>query len=229
MIYRQTLTVPVERVDFPSTQYRHETYEKKQIVLHYTASGAEVYGDLHHWRKTASRIATAFIVDRNGVIHEVFEPTKWAYHLGVGLRDNKVLLKYKQNGSLYDQHSIGIEIDNYGYLKYDKKKKIFTTAYGNQIDRDLAQHYLVKHRGHEWYEVFPVIQVEGVKQLLIGLSNQFSIPLNYYGDEFDVCTRALEFEKGVFTHNSYVSANLRTDIPPDPRIVEMWMNLPKSA
>ena len=46
-----------------------------------------------------NRIATAYIVERDGTIFEVFDPRHWAFHLGL-----------KGSQGQVDRRSIGIEI-----------------------------------------------------------------------------------------------------------------------
>ena len=49
--------------NFPSSQYVNERTTKRQIVLHHTASGPGVDGDINWWMKTPERVATHFIID----------------------------------------------------------------------------------------------------------------------------------------------------------------------
>lgn len=61
------------RVQFPESQFIKEETVKTQIVLHHTASGPGVDGDLAWWRKTPERVATHFIIDRAGQIYQLFD------------------------------------------------------------------------------------------------------------------------------------------------------------
>lgn len=58
--------------NFPDTQYLKERTVKRQIVLHHTASGPGVDGDINWWMRTPERVATHFIIDREGQVHQLF-------------------------------------------------------------------------------------------------------------------------------------------------------------
>jgi N-acetyl-anhydromuramyl-L-alanine amidase AmpD len=83
------------------------------IVLHYTEGGT-ASGAVSWWQtqyresgnKTA--VGTAFVVDRDGTIYEVFDhKTRWAWHLGI-------------NDGTQDRRAIGIEFVCWGGLLRDK-------------------------------------------------------------------------------------------------------------
>ena len=100
--------------DFTSREYNKAVYDKKQIVLHHTASGNGVNGDINWWLKVKKRIGTCILIARDGTIHQVFSSKYWAYHLGENGKDHVSLgLRYRRN----DMESIGIEIDSWGGLK----------------------------------------------------------------------------------------------------------------
>ena len=56
-------------------------------------------GTVEHWQNTTSRTATAYIVEKNGTIYEVFDPKYCVYHIGPG-----------SSATPDEQRSIGIEI-----------------------------------------------------------------------------------------------------------------------
>jgi len=52
---------------------------------------------------------------------------------------------------------------------------------------------------------------------------RYNIPLDYNEDVWDVTTRALSGEPGLYTH---VSVRYdKSDVYPDPRLIEMWKGL----
>ena len=70
-------------VNFPVEQYIATATGKNQIVIHHTVSGSGVDGDINHWLSSSARVATALIIDREGVIHQCFSSRYWAHHLGI--------------------------------------------------------------------------------------------------------------------------------------------------
>ena len=55
--------------------------------------------DIFPLQDDPARIATAYLVDTDGAIYEVFDPAFWAFHLGLQGTKGK-----------HDKRSIGIEI-----------------------------------------------------------------------------------------------------------------------
>lgn len=66
----------------PVDQYFNETPKKDLIVLHHTVGGS-AKSTFDYWRTDPEHIGTAYIVERDGTIYEVFSPECWAYHLGL--------------------------------------------------------------------------------------------------------------------------------------------------
>lgn len=95
--------VNVDRsLHLPKAQYFPGTYEKDLIVMHHTAGGSP-RSSLNGWIADKTRVGTAYFVDRDGTVYEVFPPDGAAGNLGLGGRQ--------------ETRSIGIEICNWGWLK----------------------------------------------------------------------------------------------------------------
>jgi len=90
--------------NFPDNQYVKEASRKEMIVLHHTVSSS-VQSAIEWWKVSKERVATAFIIAKDGMIHQVFDPECWAYHIGKGSTTEQ------------NRRSIGIEIVNEGMLK----------------------------------------------------------------------------------------------------------------
>src|SRR5919109_600338 len=87
-----------------AAEYFAHSHPKDLVVLHHTV-GASARSTFESWRTDGKRIATAYIVERDGAIYEIFPPECWAYHIGVkGRRE-------------LDRRSIGIEIASEGALE----------------------------------------------------------------------------------------------------------------
>jgi len=79
---------------------------KDLLVLHHTVGGTAL-STINFWKTDPNRIATAYVIERNGEIYEVFDPKYWAFHLGL-----------KGTGGAVDKRSIGIEIASEGGLTH---------------------------------------------------------------------------------------------------------------
>lgn len=212
----------IKVVDFPLKDYSQEEFPKKQIVLHHTVSGNGVTGDIKTWEDDPAVVGTCMIIDHDGTPYQLFSSKYWAWHLGIG---NKAR----------DSQSIGIEIDNWGWLipgdgktkKFgnppkDVKTEVgkFYAYYGNAVDVDM-QFYPSGFRGYNYYQKYTNEQIRTVGELLLFWKQKYGIPLTYHENMWDVSQDALSGVPGVWTHVSYRPANAKTDLHPQPEVIEM--------
>ena len=201
----------------PFDAYFQEVTEKRQIVLHHTASGGGVEGDIAWWSRNGNHISTPYIIGRDGVITEVYNPKYWSYHLGVAGKLNK--------DHILDKISIGIEIDNWGYLKKTPDGK-FKTYSGQEVPADdvVVQRHMF--RGHIYWEKYTEKQIAAVVELVSSLCSQFNITPVYHSTEgVYTCYQALHQVSGVYGHCAYRTD--KTDIYPyqpleDALFVALW-------
>ncbi len=202
--------VPVNRSAFvlPPKEFASEIIRKDLIVLHFTA-GRTAKSAFDTWRTDPQRVATAYLVDVDGTIHEVFPPQFWAAHLGI-----------KGTRNAHDKRSIGIEIANVGPLqpsgddpavlnwwpKRSPQADEFTTPFC-RLDES-SRYVATPYRGKSHFASFPEIQVDAVAALVRELCAQFSIrPILPAGAKrFECDPPTFASYKGVCSH-----ANFRTD------------------
>jgi len=230
------LDVVFHEVDFPVNRYYTALYEKLQAILHHTVSGEGVRGDINTWLASEYRIATPYIVARNGDIYVCFDDKYWAYHLGLKNQDfHKVGKSYQK----IDPQSIGIEMDSWGGLLLGNgKPHNFGTAskpkwvntitgkyyavYGNVVDCEVV-HYPEAYRGFYYFEKYTDKQLLSVSLLLQTINKEHNIPLDYNEGMFDLSPKALGLEKGVFGHTSYRSD--KSDIHQQVELKQMLRKL----
>jgi N-acetyl-anhydromuramyl-L-alanine amidase AmpD len=216
----------IKMLVLPDGQYVKEEYPKKQIVLHHTASGDNIEGIIADWAVTKERVATAFIIKRDGTPYQTFSSKYFAWHLGAS------------NLSL-EQRSIGIELASWGYLVKGNGtvqsiggkmvKTIpgkFYADYGNIVECDV-QEYKDGFRGHTYYEKYSNEQIITVGEILLFFKQKYNIPLTYNEDMWNVTKRALNGDPGIWAHVSYLPASMRTDIHPQPEMIEMIKTISK--
>jgi hypothetical protein len=199
----------IETIDFPKNQYCQDIYEKRQIVLHHTV-GSSVEGAISEWKKTADRVATCIIIDRAGIPWQLFSSRYWAYHLKAG------------NENL-DKHSIAIELVNWGQLK-PLQNGMFKNYYGKNIVT-IAQYYPQAFRGHNYFEKYTNAQIQTVGELILYWNKIYNIPLDYHEDMWDISSAALNGTPGIWTHVSYRPAPAKSDLHPQPEMIEMIRSL----
>jgi len=218
----------IKMVDFPKEQYYQTVHPKKQIVLHHTVSGVGVEGDLRSWLATASRIATAIIIDREGVIWQCFSSKHWGHHIGVKSTVLKSLdiAEYRTQNLKLNKESISIELDNWGWLTKDGDK--YKAAYGNTVRGLEITEYPDEFRGKQYFESYSYKQLKTLGEILLFWNNRYDIPLDYNEDMWDISKDALMGKSGVWTHVSYrpfPEDHLKTDCHPDPNLISLLKSL----
>lgn len=208
---------------FPSSQFVNETTTKRQIVLHHTASGPSVSGDIAWWKKTPERVATHFIIDREGQVHQLFSERNWAYHLGL---TNKNFTDFGQTYKQLDKQSIGIEIDSWGPLQKGTDGKYYPIGKAGKtqpVTRITEYCNSNRFKGYTTWESYTPKQIESLRDLLRELCSRHNIPKTYNPSMWAVLPDALRGTPGIFTHLSYRRDKL--DCHPQPELIAMLKTL----
>lgn len=217
MIKLEDLNLEAHPLD--ENQYIRQEWSKKQIYLHHTVGGPDGKRDIDNWNRNKARIGTAVCISRDGTIVQAFSSRYWAYHLG--LKESAFDSKGLPYVSL-DKISIGIELCSYGPLKLEDGK--FKNVYGTVVDDSEVIELDKPWRGWgtHWHK-YTDEQIESTRKLLLFWGQRYNIPLEYNEDIWDVTMRALMAEPGVYTHCSVRYD--KSDIYPDPRVIEMLKSL----
>ena len=219
-------------------QYFKEHTDKTNICLHHTVGGS-AKSTFDYWQSNPDRIATAYIVERDGTIYEVFDPSYWAHHLGLKMAKN----------ILYNQRTIGIELASEGALRTGHELNLQTNddkfdenyLYAFDIDvkpfknakklyhrfNDTSKFYDsgIEFRGYMFFDVYDEPQTIATIALVNHLCEQFNIPKQLIpnADKFEFDTSILTNDwKGIYTH-----VNVRQD-KSDLSTAWTWDRLQKS-
>jgi N-acetyl-anhydromuramyl-L-alanine amidase AmpD len=164
------------------------------------------------------KVATAFIIGSKGTIVQCFSSKHWAYHLGL---KEDIFNEAKVSYQSLDKISIGIEICNYGPLT--KRNGYYYNYLNARVDYTEVEFLSTKYKGHIYWQKYTDAQIESTRQLLVYLCDTYKIPRDYYASIFDIDKRALQGDRGIFTHNSVRKD--KSDIYPCPRMIAMLENL----
>lgn len=138
---------------------------KDLIVLHHTVGGTAA-STIGYWQTDPQRIATAYVVERDGTLFETFDPKFWAFHLGL-----------KGTQGAVDKRSIGIEIASEGGL-LARGDKLY--CFDKVSDRTEFKQEYYDHgapwRGYRYFDVYAPAQIDTVIWLINQLTSQFAIP-----------------------------------------------------
>lgn len=217
----QLYTLSILKQPLQKGQYVDEVTSKNQIVIHHTAGyGAD--STINYWNSNKERVATNYIIDRNGKIIECVPPDKWAYHLYVNSPGNKIPNTYKKLGETYDKHSIGIELCNLGPLKVMGGR--FLDIYNKRVPNEKVYKLSIPFKGFVYYERYSPQQLLALENLIIMLCNKYDIPvLDEYKNFFDINLNALTKIPGIYTHVNYRTD--KSDAFPYQPLVDMLNGL----
>jgi hypothetical protein len=214
--------------NFSKNQYIQEEHSKTQIYIHHTAGNSDPLGVFKGWESNQERISTCVVIGgkpansksawSDGEVIQGFSSKFWGYHLGL---KESTFQRFKLPYKSLDKSSIGIEICNWGQLTLKNGK------FYNYVNRIVNAEDVVElpkeHRGFKYYHAYTDNQIAAVKELLIGWKDKYGISLKYNDDIWDVTTRALKGDAGVYTHNSVRFD--KVDVSPQPKLIEMLKSL----
>lgn len=200
-----------------SDNYFGEAQTKDLIVLHFTAGGTTA-GAISTF-SNGSRVAVAYIVTPGGDVHELFNPSLWAYHLG---------MKQGNTGHVHDKRSIGIELVNWGPLRLAADGKTlcawpnnFTTSVCDIADT--ARYVKCDFRGEKYFQAIPLGQACATQTLCEKLCRQFNIPKRLPTEETRFqCVDTFRQFKGVASHVNFRAD--KSDLAP-VQSDEVWRRL----
>jgi len=183
---------------FPDNQYVKEASRKELIVLHHTVSSS-VQSAVEWWKISKERVATAFIIAKDGTIHQVFDPEYWAYHIGKGSTEE------------HNKRSIGIEIVNEGLLTQSAegdRSHGEGTRYlwldGKAKFNGMVYRHSSMWRGSFFFAAYTEEQYEALAYLLNKITKDFNIEKRFLLG-FSYSASNLNY-KGICAHH-----NLRAD------------------
>lgn len=210
-------TSKIVQVRLKETQYYQEVHPKKQIVIHHTVSNGNAKNVVAGWAKTPARIGTAFIIDREGVIHQCFSSKHWAHHLGTKSKRNKQL----------NQQSIGIELCAWGPLKRSpiksSVKATFTSSVGTVVPNDEVIELEKPFRGSKYYQKYTDKQLNSLQILLTYLCETYNIPKTYNPEMWEYSSSAMNGSPGIWSHTSFRKD--KSDCLPQVELIKIIQNL----
>lgn len=207
---------------FPEDQYMPVRVNKEQVVIHHTVSGDNVDGDIRWWISTKDRIATPFLISREGVLNQTFSSSMWAHHLGI---KGSVFKKYglPNINTFLNMSSIAIEIDSWGGLNEKNGKYYSYTCI--EIPRENVIVYDRDYRGFRAFERYTDKQIETLQSLIVYLCRTYDISMDYDPRIWFLNKDALKGKNGIFSHTSYRED--KSDCHPQPELIKMLEGLSK--
>jgi hypothetical protein len=212
------VTPPINRsLRLPTTSYFPSRERKTGIALHHTVGGS-AKSTFHYWAANDELVGTAYIIDRDGTIYEVFEPTAWAWQFGLRWAPSEKIA--------FEKRFIGIEIASEGGLvESNGQLYCFGTVSPKTLKArsetfDCGKDY----RGYRYFDKYDPAQMEALCSLLDWLCGEFAVPKNVPSNPAEYRGEALKHFSGIIGH-TMVRLD-KTDPLPDP---EFWNRLASSC
>lgn len=178
---------------------KEEQLDKQWICLHHTCSQSGKF-DIDFWNKNQDKIATAYVIERDGSILEAHEDKYWAWHMG--LKE----FNYDKN-KFYTSRTIGIELVNLGQF-VDTKKNDYTIR---------------KYRGYNYWQNYTDIQMDKLADLIKYIAtkyNKINIKNLIMKEDYDLSV----FDKpSIFSHRNVNKG--KTDLSPAFKFDELEKKL----
>ncbi len=223
-------TSKIVQIRLKETQFFAEEHPKKQIVLHHTVSNGNAKNVMTGWAKTPAKVGTAFIIDRDGIIHQCFSSKHWAHHLGTKAKNKKSgsfdNLKVISNTQL-NQESIGIELCAWGSLKRSSIKSgvkaTFTSSVGTVVPNEEVVELEKPFRGSRYFQKYTEKQLKSLQILVNYLCETYNIPKTYNPEMCEYSGSAINGSPGIWSHVSFRKD--KSDCFPQKELIEILKQL----
>ena len=210
----------------PLGEYKLGPTKKEYCFLHHTAGWHNPFRTIDHWgRDDRGAVATEFVLGGqsikgnddtyDGVLVQAFPEGCYGWHLG-------------KNGSQYmHTHSVGIEVNNFGYLK-DGKTYAGTTAHESQIV-ELPEPF----KGYKFWHRYSDAQLNKLKEWILFIADRDGIDVGEGLPQWVKEKGAAGFEfnedayygrvKGLLTHTN--TRKDKFDMFPQPELLDLLRDL----
>jgi len=217
------MAVHVDRsLRLPQSEYFATRQAKSGIALHHTVGG-NAQTSFRLWRSDKTDgdrpnlVATAYLIERDGTVFEVFDPAAWAYQFGLPWTPAARLA--------FERRFIGIEIASEGGLiERDGELYCFDrVSPRTRKPKEEAFDCGDPYRGYRWFDRYELAQLEALGRLVDDLCTRFAIPRQYPDQPFDYYGDALAPFEGIIGHATVRKD--KSDPAPDPRLWQMLEQL----
>jgi len=158
----------VRTLRLPDSEFFSGTQRKTGIAIHHTVGGS-AEASFRLWRRDQTNggrpnlVGTAYLIDHDGTVFEVFDPAAWAYQFG---------LRWTPSARLaFERRFIGIEIASEGALiKHDGQLYCFDRiSPRTRKPSDEAFDAERLYRGYRWFDRYEPAQLAslGLEYLLV--------------------------------------------------------------
>ncbi len=179
----------------PDGEYFAGHFEKSGICIHHTVGGS-AKSTFNWWMRDNQMVGTAYIIERDGTIFEVFDPRCWAWQFGLSWSyEDKIA---------FEKRFIGIEIASEGGLiEHEGKLYYFDTVSPRTLKQDMDDvfDFGTDYRGYRYFDKYQDAQIDSLTELINHLCDTFTIPRQIPEDPLIYHGEPLKNFSGIIGHN----------------------------
>ena len=205
--------------------------EPKNLFIHHTAGWDNPYNTISHWnRDTRGRVATQYVIGglntkgntkHDGVVVQCFPDNYIGWHLG------------KVGGFNASKYSVGIELNNFGYLT--KKNGKFYTYVNTEVPEDQVYDLGYEFKNRQYWHKYSDAQIESLRLLILHIKDIYptiditkglieELAKKTPSEAFAFNLDAYNAKKfGMWTHTNVRKG--KTDCFPQPELISMLKSL----
>lgn len=225
-VYETENGLVINRHYLPPGEYKAGPTKKEYVFLHHTAGWHNPFRTIDHWgRDSRGAVATEFVLggpsvkgndDRyDGIMLQAFPEGGYGWHLG-------------KNGSQHmHTHSVGIEVNNFGYVVNGK------TYAGTKVHESQIVTLDKPFRGHKTWHRYSDKQIEAIRLWLLWIADRDNIDVRAGlptlikekgADAFEFNEDAYYGKvKGTWTHTN--TRKDKVDMFPQQELIDMLITL----
>ncbi len=223
--YETNEGLSIETHFLPIGEYKVGPTKKEFLFLHHTAGWHNPYNVISAWDRDSSTIATEFVMggqsikgnsdEYDGRVIQAFPEGAYAWHLG-------------KNGSQYmHEHSVGIEVCNFGYIK-NGKTYAGTVPHASQLVK-LTNPFRKFKTWHRYSDE----QIESLRKLILFIADRDNIDVRagLIQEIKKHGAKGFEFNENAFfgkTKGMWTHTNTRkdkSDMFPQQELLDMLVSL----
>lgn len=197
------------KTNLEESQYFKASQIKKYIFLHHTC-GYTAQSSIDWWNSKPDRIATPYIIERDGTVYENFDPKYWSFALGV------------KGGTYVEKASIHIELVSLGPLRKENDRFWFESIknYRKEVLPEEVIELPEEWRGSKYYHRYTEEQLLSLFELIHELQRRFSIKIQPSVKGFWEYRKAAinDLHPGIWAHSTLRED--KTDIYPDKALID---------
>ena len=188
------MALRIERtLQLKEKQYFPSRNVKSGIAIHHTVGGS-AESTFNYWNNNEEMVGTAYIIDRDGTVFEMFDPDAWAWQFG---------LKWPRAKKIrFEKRFIGIEIASEGGLiESGGNLYCFDRISSKTLKpRNEAFDFGHEYRGYRYFDRYEEAQIDSLLELIDQLCTQFGILRQVPENYFDYYGESLADFKGIIGH-----------------------------